>query len=252
MAMNRRQKLWISVLAIGVAVAYTLAYLGCHTMSLDIAECADSLDEFSYYVFVPAGLVSAACVLFLFAKKHRPDKDYLTITCIFTLIAAMISIVVSVVTDAYNMPIFCLTLVIIWLSLSTANRSLVMFVGWPLFAGFLTYVVVFVFPDYPVVISLLYALFSGGAALYQTGARKLAELGGYVVAGSIVVLIAVVGCIAVAKMRMPGEGNEMKALEIIMRMASPYADGIMVVAAGFFGLSPLIYLATKDPVDPGP
>ena len=249
MAMNRRQKLCISVLAIGVAIAYTVAYLGCHMASLDIAKCADPLNEFSYYAFVPASLVSAACVLFQFYKKHRPDKTHLAATCVVIIITVMLVIVTSVVTEAYDMSIFCLTLVVIWLSLLADNRFVRAIVGWPAFALFLALVMVFVFPDYPVVISLLYALFSGGAALYQTGARKLAELGCYVVAGSIVVLIAIMGGIAVAEMGMPGEGYEILILYEGMDRATPYADGIMVVAAGFFGLSPLIYLATKDPED---
>ena len=203
------------------------------------------------FIYVIAGVSFVAYLMFQLYRKGA-YKTHLTFAAIVTLATVMASLVIPQITTAYNMPMFCITLVIIWLSLADTHRFWWAFAGWSLFTGFLIGVMLFGDSDYRVVVSMLYALFTGGSTLYHTGARRLAEWGGVIVAGSILALIGIMALVVVVEMGMPPEGYEILLWYETMFRATPYADVVMVVTTGFFGLSPFFYLITKGSQGPNP
>ncbi len=248
MIKNVRRQIPTLALAGGAAVN-ALVYLSC-IFPLHVIECTGSLQSISLAIFVLSGVSSAAYSLFRFYKKHGTYKDQLISTGIVGFVAFLIALVISVISPAYDMAVFCVTLVGIWLSLSANNRSRRASIGLLLFAAFLAGVMVFVHHDHPALIPLLYAAFSAGAALRHTGARKLAEWGCLGVVGSILALIGIMGLAAVIEMGMPPEGYEGLILYEGIDRTIPHVDKIMAVGAVFMGIAPF-YWAAKDLKDHG-
>lgn len=247
---SKREKIAILALIGAVMVAYVLAFLGCHTALLDVVECTDLLEWLSYYIFAPSSVSFAGYMWFEFCKKHRVFKDHLTFTGIFTCIAVMAALVISLITTTYHMTIFCITLVIIWLSLSDTHRFWQPIARWSVLAAFLIFVIVCFYRDIPVVISLLYAMFTGWATLRKTGAHRFSEYGACAVVAAIFVLSGIMGYDAVDEMGMPGEGQEVWILIVGMLRADPYVDGVMIVVASVLGLGPFFYMIAKGSRNP--
>lgn len=246
--MNKQQLIPIFMLALAAA---TNAFLDLNcTMPLRIIECTDSLQSIGFAVFLLSSVSSAAYSLFQFRKKHGVHKAQLISTAIAAYAAVLVASVMYLLAPAYDMTVFCATMVAIWLSLSAANRLRRASVGWLLIATFLACVMVFVYTDYPALISFLYAAFSAGAALRHTDARRLAEWGCLGVVWSILALIGIMGLAAVIEKGMPPEGREGLILFEGIFETIPHVNGILAVAAVFLVLAPF-YWAAKGTRDPG-
>ena len=243
-----KQRNFRARLVMGVTAAVYLPgmLLGCHAWSLDFMGCTDSFQSLHLFLYAPASL-SFAAVSVAFYKNKEPRKTTLAYTGIVTTVAVLASFSMSQIASVtHDATIFCLTLMTVWISLSITKSSRGALLGWAIVAVFLAAVMVFAFPDHQVLVSLLYVLFSGGVALYATGASKLAEYSGIVVCAAILALVGFMAHSAVAEWGMVPSGYEwLLAVEALSR-AAPYADGIMIVTGGFLGLAPFVALFTKD------
>lgn len=229
-------------------IAYlSMVLLGCHAWNFDFMGCADTFQSFHLILYAPAGLSFTAVSLDVFNKNKASRKTALDYTGIVAIVAVLASFVMSQIASVtHDAAIFCLTMMTVWISLSSTKSSGRALLSWSIVAAFLAAVMVFAFPDHQALVSLLYVLFSGGFALYATGASRLAEYSGIVVCAAILALVGIMAHTAVAEFGMVPPGYEwLLALEALNR-AAPYADGIMIVTSGFFGLVPFVALFTKD------
>lgn len=246
--MNKRQHPRAYLIAGGIAIAYSaIVYLGCHGWSLDFMGCTDSLHPFNFILYAPAGLALTAVSLITFYNNKEPRKTTLTHTGIVVTVAILISFAMSQIASVtHDTAILCLTLVTVWFSLSITMSLRRALLGWAIITAFLAAVLIFVFPDHQVLASLLCVLFSGGVALYATGASKLAEYSGYAVCMAILALVGIMAYTAVAELGILPPGYEvLLALESLNR-AAPYANGIMIITSGFLGFVPFVSLFTKN------
>lgn len=246
--MNKRQNHRAYLIAGVIAATYlAVVYLGCHAWSLDFMGCTDSLHPFNFILYTPASLSLTAVSLTTFYNNKKSSKTSPTYTGIVVTVAILISFTMSQIASmTHDTAIFCLALITVWISLPITKSLRGAFLGWAIVTMFLAIVMIFVFPDHQVLVSLLCVLFSGGVALYATGASKLAEYSGYAVCMAILVLVGVMAYTAVAEWGMPPPGYEaLLPLESLNR-AAPYADGIMIITSSFFGLVPFVSLSTKN------
>ena len=246
--MNKCQKFWTWLVVGGIAALYlSMVFLGCQAWGLDFMGCTNDFQQFHLILYTPAGLSLIAVSLARFYKNKKLRKITLTYTGIVATVAILASFAMSQIASVtHDMVIFFLTLVTVWISLSITRSLRGALLGWAIVAVFLACVMVFAFPDHQVLVSLLYVLFSGGVALYATGASRLAEYGGLAVCVAILALVGVMAYAAVAEFGMLPPGYEwLLVLEALNRTA-PYADGIMIITNGFFGLVPFVYLFTKN------
>ncbi len=247
MFMNKRGDLRPYAVVGGIAATYlSAAFLGCYLWPLDFIDCAHSFQSFHLVLFAPASLSFTAVSLVLFYETRESRKTAITYTGIVATVTVLVSFTMSQIASVtYDMAIFCLILVVVWISLSLTKSLRGALLGWVTVAAFLVYVMV-AYPANQTLVSLLYALFSGGVALYATGAKKLAWYAIFVMVATILTLAGVMAYVVVAERGMPPPGYEMRVgLEALSRTYT-YADGIMTVASGFFGLVPFVYLFTKN------
>ena len=222
-----------------------LIYLSC-ILPIHAIECTGMLQSISLAIFLLSGVSSAAYSLFRFYKKHGTYKAQLISTGIVALVAGLAALVIYVIAPTHNAIVFAVTMVSIWLSLSSTNQSLKASAGWLLIATFLAVVMIFVHNDFQALIPLLYAVFSTGATLRRTGARRLAMQGCHMTIILIGSLIGIMGYCAVDEMGMlPISHIHLIVWEGIERTI-PHVDGVMAVVAVFIGLAPF-YRTLKDP-----
>ncbi len=224
-----------------------VVYLSCHVLSSDFMGCIASLHTFNFILYAPAGLVLTAVSLIRFYNNKEPRKTILTHTGIVVIVAILISFTMSQIASmTHDTAIFCLTLVAIWISLSIAMSLRRALLGWAIITAFLAAVMIFAFPDHQVLVSLLCVLFSGGVALYATGASKLPEYSAHAVCVAIFTLVGIMAYAAVAEWGMPPPGYEVLLVLESLNRTAPYADGIMIITSGFLGFVPFVSLFTKN------
>ena len=231
----------------GIAAAYLfVVLLGCSLWSLDFAGCAYSFQSFHLVLFAPAGLSFTAVSLAIFHKTRESRKTAITYTGIVATVVVLASFTMSQIASVtHDTAMLCLILIVVWISLSSTKSLRNALLGWAIVAAFLAAVMI-ALPDHQTLASLLYAMFSGGVALYATGASRLAELSGFAICLAILASVVVMAHEAVAEWGMPPPGHEwLLALEALSR-AALHADGIMIVTSGFFGLVPFVYVFTRN------
>ena len=246
MFMNKRGDLRTYSVVGGIAATYLfVVFLGCYLWPLDFIDCAYSFQPFHFVLFAPAGLSFTAVSLVLFYETRESRKTAITYTGIVSTVTVLVSFTMSqIVSVTHNTAIFCLILVVVWISLSLTKSLRMALLSWVIVAGFLVYVMI-EYPDNRVLVSLLYALFSGGVALHATGANKLSEYAGIVVVVTIPALVCVMAYAAVVEWGMSPLNYERLVFNTLSRTYA-YVGGIMIVASGFFGLIPFVYLFTKN------
>lgn len=247
MLINKREDFRTYLVVGGITATYLfVVFLGCYLWPLDFIDCAYSFQLFHFVLFVPAGLSFTAVSLVLFYETRESRKTAITYTGIVSTVTVLVSFTMSqIVSVTHDTAIFCLILVVVWISLSLTKPLRRALLSWVIVAVFLVYVMI-AYPDNQVLVSLLYALFSGGVVLYATGANKLAEYAGIVVVATILTLVGVMAYEAVAEWGMPPPGYEILVVFEALSRTYAYAGGTMIVASGFFGLIPFVYLFTKN------
>lgn len=244
---NKRRNLRTYSIVGGIAVAYLfIVFSGC-VWPLGFTDCANSLQPLHLGLYAPASLSLTAISLAKFYKTREPRKTAITYTGIVAAVTILVSFVMSQIASVtHDMAIFCLTMMTVWISLSITKSMRWALLGWVIVVAFLAYVMIFAFPDHHALVSLLCVLFSGGVALYATGASRLAEWSGCAMCLAILALVGVMAHVTVAELGMPPPGYEaLLPLEALSR-AAPYADGVMTITSGFLGLVPFVYLFTKN------
>ena len=199
--MNKRLNLHACLIVVIIAAGYlSVMYLGCRIWPLNFVDCADSFQSFHLILFAPAGLAFTMVSLDTFYKNKESRKTALISTGIVATVIGLASFAMSQYAPVtHDAAIFCLTMLIVWVSL-LINRSLrKALLSWAIATVFLSTVMV-AFPDGQVLISLLYVMFSGGVALYATGVSKLAEYVGVIIVGMILVLVCVMAHMAVVEL----------------------------------------------------
>ena len=248
MSMNRRRGYRACLIVGGMAVGYLLlASLACGAGSLDFLECTGSLHSHHLVLYAPADLSFVVVSLVLFYKSGEPRKTHLTYTGIVATIAVLASFTMfQIPSVSHDAAIFCITMVTLWISLSLTKSLRGALCSWAMVAVFLTSVIVFAYSDHQILVSMLYALFSGGVVLHATGASNLAKYACFGMVVTIILLVVVMADAAVAELGMVPPGYEWLLLFVALDRAAPYADGIIVITSGFFGLVPFVALFTKD------
>lgn len=247
MSMNKQGDLRTYSIVGGIAAAYLfMVFLGCHAWSLDFVDCTYSFQSFHLFLFAPASLSFTAVSLATFHKTRESRKAALTYTGIIAIVAVLASFTMSQIASVtYDMAIFCLILLTVWISLSSTKSLRRAPLSWVIVTAFLATVMI-VFPANQALVSLLYALLSGGVVLLATGASRLPERSAYALCVTTLILVGAMAYVVVVELGMPPPGHEELLLLAALSRAALYADGIMIVTSGFFGLVPFVYLFTKN------
>ena len=226
--MNERQDHRTYLMVGGIAAAYLfVVLLGCHLWPLDFIDCAHSFQSFHLVLFAPAGLSFTAVSLVLFHKTRESRKTAITYTGIVATVAVLMSFTMSQIASVtHDTAMLCLILIVVWISLSLTKSLSGALRSWAIVAAFLAAVMV-ALPDHQTLASLLYAMFSGGVALSTTRANKLAEYVGLAICVPFFILVCAILLGGLSR-------------------ATSYADAVMIVTVGFFGLIPFVYLFTKN------
>lgn len=245
---NKRLNFRVYSIVSGIAAVYLIVVLlGCHAWRFGFVDCTYSFQSFHLVLFAPANLSFTAVSLVIFHKTRESRKTAITYTGIVATVAVLTSFAMSQIASVtHDTAIFCLILVVVWIALSSTKSLRRALFLWIIVATFLVYVMIFAFPTNQALVLLLYALFSGGAALSATSANRLPERAGIVVVMTILALVGVMAYVADAEWGMPQPSYEALVMPEALGRAAPYADGIMIVAGGFFGLVPFVYLFTKN------
>lgn len=243
--MNKQRVITLAAVC-GVIAMYPTIVLLCHKLSLGVTECTYLLQTHSSNTDTVLGVSFASYSLLRLYRKNGLYKTHLIFTGIATFLTGMASFVTHQVITTYHMPVFYFTLVTVWLSLSSTNQFRRSWAGWSLATAFLIGVMIFAYQHWPVIITLLCAMFSSGVALYHIGVLRLVEYGGYTGIATVFVLIGIMAYVAVTEMGMPSEGYEVLILFEALFRSAQHTDGIMVVAASLIGFVPFVYLAIKD------
>lgn len=245
--MNKRGNLRTYSIVGVIAVAYlSVVLLGCHLWRLGFVDCAYSFQSFHLVLFAPASLSFTAVSLAIFHKTRELRKTAITYTGIVATVVVLASFPMSQIASVtHDMAIFCLILITVWTSLSFKPLCKALR-AWVIVAVFLATVMILVVPTNQALVLLLYALFSGQAALYATSVNRLPLRASFVTFVAILAIVGVMAYVAVAEWGMPPPGYEVLVAPEALDRAVPYADGIMIVMGGFFGLVPFVYLFTKN------
>lgn len=210
----------------------------CHPLGFE--DCTVSVDTFVLLFCLPSSIVLTMITFGRFYNKTQYKTIVLVYTGLVVTIVSLTTVVLLQIDSAgHDIYILWLTLAIVWVSLLTTFNPLRNApLGWVVFSAFLIYVAVSGL-DSPALLSLVCALFSGGAALYKTRAKKIAGYTGLATCLAILAMVTAMGFTAVAEWGMPPPGYELLIITEGFSRAHPYADGVMILGGAFISIIPL-------------
>lgn len=210
----------------------------CHPLGFE--DCTVSVDTFVLLFCLPSSIVLTMITFSRFYNKTQYKTIVLVYTGLVVTIVSLTTVVLLQIDSAgHDIYILWLTLAIVWVSLLTTFNPLRNApLGWVVFSAFLIYVAVSGL-DSPALLSLVCALFSGGAALYKTRAKKIAGYTGLATCLAILAMVTAMGFTAVAEWGMPPPGYELLIITEGFSRAHPYADGVMILGGAFISIIPL-------------